>query len=257
MRKSFLTKEYSLEGIAGTMNMKEQRSFFSSKILEIEDEMLINENDINWTESSDKTQGIRLEDINRTFNTEEIKNINHSMIISPAQSEQEKREFTKWDLKINVRELVTQYIFAQLKVNRTFAGIDNQKTLKGDIDAAIYQYISENVYPRIKFFNIILYIKYYKIGEPQGFLDSNNEPVIALQYDTKFRENLITPPSIGGESTSDYVKRVADFKNSITVKNFQLTTDPNQNVASVIYKQTESSLNYKFDYYYDVIWKKA
>lgn len=257
MRKSFLTKEYSIEPRAGSFSMKEQRAFFSSKILEIEDVMYIGNNNINWTESQDKTQGIRLEDINRSFNTANVKASKHSIRISPQQSEQEKREFTKWELTFNIREMITEYLFAQLKANRTFAGIDNSNTLSMDIDTAINQYIIDNVYPRIKFFNIVLYIQYYKIGEPQGFLDTNNNPVIALQYDVQFREDLISPPSVGGETTQQYTQRVEAFKNSITVKNFQLTTDPNQNVATVIYKQTQSSLFYKFDYYFDVIWQKA
>jgi hypothetical protein len=257
MRKSFLTKEYSIQGIAGTFNMKEQRAFFSSKILEIEDTMYIGNNNINWTQSQDKTQGIRLEDVNGSFNTSIVKAANHTIRISPQQSDQEKREFTKWELTFNIREMISEYLFAQLKSNRTFAGIDNSKTLTMSIDDSINQYIIDNVYPRIKFYNIVLYIQYYKIGEPQGFLDTNNNPVIALQYDIQFREDLISPPSVGGETTQQYTQRVEAFKNSITVKNFQLSTDPNQNVATVIYKQTQSSLFYKFDYYFDVIWQKA
>ncbi len=257
MRKNFLTKEYSSLPIAGTMNQKEQRAFFSSKILEIEDTMYIGDTNINWTESSDKTQGIRLEDVNRTFNTSTVKKINHSISLSAQQSDQEKREFTKWEFNFNVREMITEYLFSQLKTNRVFANIDNSATLNNDIDDAINQYITNNVYPRINFFNIVMYVRYYRLGEPQGFLDSNNNPVIALQYDNQFRENLITLPSLAGESTSDYQKRSQEYKDSIKIKNFQISTDSNQNIATVIYKQTQSSLSYKFDYYYDVIWVKA
>jgi hypothetical protein len=257
MRKSFLTKEYSIEPLNGTFNMKEQRAFFSSKILEIEDEMYVDNNNINWTESSDKTQGIRLEDINQSFNTELVKSTNHSLRFFPNQTEQQKKEFTRWEFKFNVREIITQYLFAQLKTNRTFEGIDNNKTLKNNIDTAINTYIKDNVYPRIKFFNIVLYVQYYKIGDEQGFLDENNNEVIALQYDNKFREDLITPSPESGETSTDYQIRLRNYRDSIKVKNFQLSIDPNQEVATVIYKQTESSLNFKFDYYYDVIWVKA
>lgn len=257
MRKTFLTKEYSIEGIAGTFSMKEQRAFFSSKILEIEDTMYIGNNNINWTESQDKTQGIRLEDVNGSFNTEQVKRNNHSIRISPQQTDQEKREFTKWEFTFNIREMISEYLFAQLKSNRTFTAIDNSKTASLDINTAINQYIIDNVYPRITFYNIVLYVQYYKIGESEGFLDSNNNPVIALQYDIQFREDLISPPAIGGETTQEYTQRVESFKKSIAIKNFQLSTDPNQNNATVIYKQTLSSLNYKFDYYFDIIWKRA
>ncbi len=257
MRKSFLTKEYSIEPIAGTFNMKEQRAFFSSKILEIEDEMYVDSNNINWTESSDQTQGIRLEDINKSFNTELVKSDNHSLRFFPNQTEQQKKEFTRWEFKINIREIINQYLFAQLKSNRTFEGIDNNNTMNTSVDKAINGYIVDNVYPRVKFFNIVLYIQYYKIGDEQGFLDENNNSVIALQFDNQFRENLITPSPTSGETSEAYENRLIEFRNSIKVKNFQLSTDPNQEVATIIYKQTESSLNYKFDYYYDIIWVKA
>lgn len=257
MRKSFLTKEYSIQNIPGTINMKEKRAFFSSKILEIEDIMYIGNSNINWTQSQDRTQGIRLEDVNKSFNTFQVKKDNHSLRMSPNQTDQEKKEFTKWEFNFNIREMITEYIFSQLKSNRTFAGIDNSKTLSLNIDTSINQYITDNVYPRIKFFNIILYIQYYKIGESEGILDSNNNPIIALQYDNRFREDLISPPSLSGESTDQYLVRIDNFKNSIKVKNFQISTDPNQNIATIIYKQTQSSLNFKFDYYYDLIWQKA
>jgi hypothetical protein len=256
MRKSFITKEYSLEKIAGSMNMKEQKNFFSSKILEIEDTLYIGNNNITWTESSDKTQGIRLEDINNTFNTESVKYNNHSIKISSQQSEQERKIYTKWELTFNIRKMITQYIYANLKANRVFSNIDNKNTINNDIDDAINQYIIYNVYPRIGFFNIVLYVQYYKIGEEEGVLDSENNPIIALQYDTQFRENLILPPSIGGETTEEYNSRVINYKNNITVKKFDITTDTQQDVATLIYKQTLSSQDYKFDYYYDVIWKK-
>ena len=257
MRKNFITKEYSSEAQFGTKNVVEQRAFFSSKILEIEDEMYVGNTNINWTESSDKTQGIRLEDVNKSFNTFDVKKTNHTFKISSQQTETEKRDFTKWEMQINIREIITQYLFAQLKMNKTFSGIDNFMTINLDIDKAILQYINYNIYPRINFYNIVFYAQYYKIGDNENILDENNNPVIALQYDTQFRESLITPPVINGETTTEYLNRVNNFKNSITLKNFQLSTDPNQNIATVIYKQTMSSKTYKFDYYFDVIWKKS
>ena len=257
MRKSFQTKEYSIQGIFGSMNMKEQKAFFSSKILDIEETMYIGNNNINWTESVDNTQGIRLENINKSFNTASIKALNNSIRISPQQTTQESKIYTKWEISINIRELITQYLFANLKTNRIFTNIDNPNTLNNSIDDAINQYIVYNVNPRIKFFNIVLYVQYYSIGEPENILDSSNNPIIALQYDTQFREDLITPPPLGGETTIEYNQRVLNYRNSISVKNFQISTDTSENIATVIYKQTLSSQNYKFDYYFDVIWKQA
>jgi hypothetical protein len=258
MRKSFLTKEYSLEKVQGTLNMKELRNFFSSKILEIEDEMLVDENNIIWQENENKTQGIGLDTVNRVFNTFDVKNANHSIRIEPTQSDQQRREFTRWELTFNIREIIEQYLFAQLKKNRTFAGISNDLTFDNSVDTAILQYIRDNVYPRIEFARIELFIQYYKLGEPiPELFDSQNNPIIALQYDPQFRQDIINPTPLSGETTPQYNSRIAQLKQDILVKNYQLSTDPRENVATMIYKQTEISLDYKFDYYFNVVWRKA
>ena len=254
MRKNFITKEYSIEPIAGTYNMAEQKSFFSSKILEIEDILYVDNNNINWTESVDESQGIILEDLNKSFNSSLVKNENHSLRIFPNQTEQQRKEFTRWKMSINIRNIITEYIFSKLKSNRTFENISNSNTYNNSINNAIYDYIKYNVYPRIKFSNIVLYIKYYKIGELQDSINEGSN--IALQYENNFSEDLITPQPKSGESTINYSNRIIDYRESIKVKNFQLSTDPQQNVATVIYKQIKSSLDYKFDYYYDIIWEK-
>ncbi len=256
MRKSFLTKEYSIEGIPGTFSMKEQRAFFGSKILEIEDVMRIGNNNINWTESVDNTQGIILENINKSFDSEIIKKNNHSIRVYPLQSDEQKRDFTRWELTFNIREMIRIYLFSKLKSNRIFKNIENKNTINNSIDSAINDYIIYNIYPRIGFLNIVLYVKYYKIGEIQDY-SVDNIPVIALQYDNRFREELITPSPMGGESNESYNNRINTYRESLKIKNFQLTTDPNQDTATIIYKQTQSSLSYKFDYYFDVIWQKV
>lgn len=258
MRKNFLSKEYSLEPIQGTFEMKELRNFFSSKILEIEDEMVVNENNIIWQENENKTQGIGLDTINRVFNTFDVKNDNHSVRIEPTQSEQQRREYTRWEFNFNIREIIEQYLFAQLKKNRTFAGISNELTFNNSVDSAILQYIRDNVYPRIEFDRIELFIKYYKLGEPiPGLFDDQNNPIIALQYNPEFRQDIISPTPFSGETTTEYNTRVEKLKSDILVKNYQLNTDPQQNTATMIYKQIEISLDYKFDYYFNIVWRKA
>ena len=218
MRKTFLSKNYSLEPISGSKNTLEQRAFFTSKVLKIEDVLYIGSNNINWSQSTDNTQGIRVESVNKIFNTYQVKLDNHTIAISPQQID----NFTKWEFTFNIREMIYQYIFAQLKSNRTFAGIDNSNTLNNDIDSAIKDYINYNVYPRINFFNIALYIVYYPLGVSEGILDSNNNPIIALQYDTKFRSDLLTPPQLAGETQEQYNIRVANYKKSIEVTNFSI-----------------------------------
>lgn len=251
MKKSFITKEFSIEGQPGTLSMKEQRTFFSSKILELEDIISIDENDIIWNESIDNTQGLGVDSVNKILDTYELKLNSHTIRIYPNQSDQDKKEFTRWEFTFNILDCIRQYIFAQLKKNKTFSGIANDKTRFNDIDRAIMDYIDFNVIPRIKFDTIELFIKYYSIGAKQ------ENGIIALQYQNTFREDLITPLPNPGETTAQYQNRVIGYKKSISATNFQLTTDASQTTATVLYKALQSSLNSKFDYYFNIIYKKA
>lgn len=258
MRKSFLTREYASLPIEGTFEMKELRNFFSSKILEIEDVMIVDDNNIIWQENINQTQGIGIDTENKILNTFDLKKDNHTIRIQPNQSDQQKREFTRWELTFNIRHIITQYLFAQLKKNRTFENIDNNKTYNNSVDKAILEYIRENIYPRIKFTRIDLYVQYYKLGDViPGLFNSNNEPIIALQYQPIFRDSIINPMPISGETTSEYNERVAKIESDILTTNYQLNTDARDNVATMIFKQRENALNYKFDYYFNVVWEKA
>lgn len=251
MRKNFITRETTLEPIKGTFNMHEVKFFFGSKIMEIEDVMKIDDNDILWTESETNTQGLGLENQNRTLNTEELKRINHQISLFANQTTTEKAEFTKWQIVFNIDNMINEYLFSQIKRARTFVGVDNTDTIFNSTDAAIKDYITQNIKKRIKFFTVDLYIRYYPIGE------KTETGEIALQYKPIYRESLIRPTVLTGESSQDFQKRSLTFKSQLKVKNFQISTDSQQQFATMIIQQSESSQRYKFDYYYDIEYQKA
>lgn len=226
MRKTFMTKEYSREYIKGTMNMKEQKSFFMSKILEIEDFMNISNIVLTWTESTDSSQKIKAETITQTYNSTIHKNNNHSIEIAPNQTENDIKTYTSWLLKINIKDILIEYIFANLKFNRVFDYVSPNLTLSGNIKTAIIEYIEYNVLPRVEFYKINLYVSYNEII-------SNNykyKPVYEL-----YSENM----------------------NLDTINNYRIITDTLQNKAELTFKQTQSSQDYMFKYYFDVVWKKS
>jgi hypothetical protein len=251
MKKNFITRETTLEPIKGTFNMRELKFFYGSKIMEIEDVMTIDENDIQWIESATNTQGLGLENQNMILNTEQLKLTNHQITLFPNQSVTEKSQYTKWQLVFNIDVMINKYLFAQIKRARTFAGIDNTDTTSNDIDIAIQDYITQNVKPRIRFFTINFYIKYYQIGT------ATETGAIALQFTPIFRQSLIEPSPIAGETTQQFQARSKTYKDSLQIKNFQITTDSQQQTATMILQQSQSSQNYKFDYYYDVVYQKA
>lgn len=251
MRKTFITREYSSEATVGSMNMRENRNFFGSKILELEDRMVVDSNEIAWSENYDHTQAIGMDNFSLKLDPFQLKQNNHTLRINPNQSEFDKKEFTRWEFTFNVRAIIREYLFAQLKANKTFAGIENRNTLENSVNKSIYEYIDYNIMPRIRFETIDLYVRYY----PLSLLQDNN--TIALQYDATFRKDLLQLTSLSGENTQQFDVRLAAFTDKIQVKNFQLITDANQQDARIIYKQSESSLFFKFDYYFDVVYVKA
>lgn len=251
MRKNFLTKEYTLEQRPGTLNMLEKRNFYGSKILEIPDILTVDEVDIVWSESNDHTQGINIDDQSKVLDVNALKQTNHTIIRTPQQSDKDIREYTNYQMTINVEDIIVKWIFAQLKKSSTFANIKNSETRTNDIDSAINEYISYNVLPRIKFDTINLYVRYFSIGS----LDENG--LVSLQYDIRYSEKIIVPPAISGESSDQLQARSIAFKNSLKVANFELSLDAFNKVATLNYKQTQSSQFYKFNYYFDVVYKKA
>lgn len=223
----------------------------ASKILEIEDVMRLDENDIQWTENFDHTQGIGMDNLDRKLSSFQLKAANHALRISPNQSDSEKKLFTKWEFSFSIRKMIREYLFAKLKFYKTFASIESKNTYYNDINQAIYEYIDRNVLPRMSFETVELYVRYY----PLALLQDNG--TVALQYDTTFRNDLHSLQTLAGETTIQYERRLERFKEETRVRNFQLTTDVSQDIANIVYKQTESSASVKFDYYFNVVYRKA
>lgn len=251
MRKTFITKEYTQEFRAGTFSMLEKRNFFGSKVLELDDIMTVDENNIIWTEAADHTQGVNIDDQTQSLNVAQLKDDNHTLRIYPKQSPAEIEKFTVWELEINIQIIIKEWIFAQLKKFRTFDSIRNTETSSGNVDVAVSEYINYNIMPRIKFSTIYLYIRYFQIGE------IDNTGNVALKFDTKYTAYAIIPPTTSGQSTEELILKTAQFKESIKATNFDLQLTSFGQKAKILYKQTNSSEKYKFDYYFDIVYEKA
>jgi len=251
MKKSFITPEYTQELVSGTLSMKEKRNFFASKILEIEDVLLVDENSISWIEAPDATQGVSVDSVTKNLDSTELKNKYHTLQMNSLQTIQDKEKFTIWEFEIDIHSIIRDWLFAKLKSNRVFEFISNENTKQLNIDKAIYSYIDYNIIPRIKFKTVLLYIRYFKIGE----IDNTGE--VALQYDARYKLSAIFPEEKSGETTDELLKRIEEFKKSILATNIDLKTTLFNKTAKLTYKQTESSQVYKFDYYFDIIYEKA
>ena len=140
MRKSFMTKEYSREFIKGTMNMKEQKSFFTSIMLEIEDIINISDTQLSWTESDNGTQKLKSETITQTYNAITHKFNNHSISLAPNQSDNDVKFYTSWLLNIKIKDILKEYVYSYLKYNRVFEYVNPDYTYNKNMITKLLNY---------------------------------------------------------------------------------------------------------------------
>jgi hypothetical protein len=215
--------------------MSEQKSFFGSKMLDIEDSISIEDTDIIYYQNDNREQ------INETqeelldpytYSPSDDKEVNHTLIYDKSQTEFDKINNTKWILDINLREILKNYIFIQLKRSRAFEGILNVKTRDSSVNQSIYDYIVSNLLDRYKFNKIDLFIKY------KSLLDDNN-----LQ------------PNIEDSSNINYDSNISDVSNIENKVEYNLDYD--EKFLKVNFKQSKVRSEFKFNYYFNIKFKKA
>jgi len=231
MRRSYISPEFEQSRVFGTFNMLESSTLFASKMLEIEDEIFLNEQSVVYYQNTQSeqidvsvetsTEPITYKLIDDKFNTSEL-------IIDPSQNDFQRNTKTKWILTIKLRTLLTNYIFALLKENRTFEGIKNNMTSRNSVDTAIREYISKNVLNRYKVENISLFLKYNDLRRQ-----------VALRYKNKWSNN---PTEI---SSSLY-----------KVSKIETQTAFDYTSLKVLFSQERNSDLFNFDYYYTIYWSK-
>lgn len=234
---SYLQNEFKYTPIDGTFNMKEQKSFFGSKGMDIEDIITISEKSITFNENPTSKEQTTLgtgESINLDYNFNTLKNIKHTINQKKLQTDLERSEITKWTLDIDVNTLLEDYLFASIKSARSFIDVSNINTSSNNVDLAIKNYIASNLLDRYEIDRIDFYVQYFSI---------ENDPSLKMYdplYDLTVKQN----------------------KNS-NIGNAQLTTDitmtksiENSNII-LEYTQVKNSLDYKFNYYFDIIFKRS
>jgi len=235
MKKSYISPEFKYSKVEGSFNMSEQKSFFGSKMLDIEDSISIEDTDIIYYQNDNREQ------INETqeelldpytYSPSDDKEVNHTLIYDKSQTEFDKINNTKWILDINLREILKNYIFIQLKRSRAFEGILNVKTRDSSVNQSIYDYIVSNLLDRYKFNKIDLFIKY------KSLLDDNN-----LQ------------PNIEDSSNINYDSNISDVSNIENKVEYNLDYD--EKFLKVNFKQSKVRSEFKFNYYFNIKFKKA
>ena len=228
MRRTYISPEFNKNNVYGTYNMVEESNFFGAKMLEIEDSILIGSQNIIYYQ---KANGEQLDFDTETtldsiiYSSSEDKKSNHKITIDESQTKYNLDNNTKWIIDIDIKKILSNYLFAELKRYRTFEGIKTDMTLYNDVNVAIKKYIEFNVLNRYKLSTIELYVNY---------TDLRNQNV--LRYKNIWNENIFKP-----EYKLSKVQTVSDF---------------NQNTLRVLFNQEKPSSTYKFDYFFNLLFVK-
>lgn len=228
MRRNYISPEYTNTSIYGTFNMVEEGNFFASKMLDIEDSILIsNQNIIYYQKLTGEQLDLAIESSlpSYVYSSADSMNSYHILILDESQLEYQKENNTKWILNVDIKSILADYLFAILKRYRTFEGISNQLTKTNDINTSIKEYIDRNVIDRYKFSKLDLYVSY------KDLKDQN-----VLRYVNTWNQNIISD------------------SNLLTKKQTEIKYDYSS--AMISFNQEEISSLYNFDYYFTILFQK-
>jgi hypothetical protein len=229
MRRSYISPEFDHKEVYGTYNMVEESNFFGAKMLEIEDSILIdNQNIIYYQRPNGEQLDLSVESTLQTnvYSSLSDKGINHQLIIDEAQTDYTKENLTTWILEIDLKKIISNYIYAELKRHRTFEGIRTKMTSANDVNSALKNYINNNVVNRYKLSRIDLYLEY---------TDLRGRDI--LRY-----ENVWNP------------EIAADIQNKTT--KFQSEIYSDESFTKITFNQEMSSSLYSFEYFFNLYFEK-
>lgn len=233
MKSDLIISRYKTEKIIGTKSSYDARTFFGSKMIEIEDSILIDNREIQYSEVFDnndkRNNGYQyFEDID---NIEKIYLVslfdvkdNYHTINLGSQSNIDLRLNTNWTILVNWKDILVEYIYLKLKEARTFKTIRFDNVLSENINLYIKRYIRNNLTSRYGFESLDFYIKYFELDSG----DQDTDPNLLL--------NPVFDHTIQSEENR--------------IKNVNATVFPE--ILNIQYKQTQSSQFMKFHYYFDL-----
>jgi hypothetical protein len=223
-----MSPEYSNTQIYGTFNMVEESNFFAAKMLEVEDSIYVsNQNIIYYQKSTGEQIDLSIESSlpTQVYSASDNMKSHQKLTLDDSQLDFQKESNTKWILNIDLRDILSDHLFATMKRYRTFEGISNPLTKNNDVNTAIREYISNNVTNRYKLNRLDLYVSYTD-------LRSQN----VLRYKNTWKSTIV--------SDSNLLKK----------KQMDLAFD--ESSLKVLFTQEKPSTQYNFDYYFNILFEK-
>jgi hypothetical protein len=228
MRRNYISPEFESSEVFGTFNMVEESNFFGAKMLEVEDSIYVdNQNIIYYQLPTGEQLDLSVENTlqSQVYSADLDKKSKHKLTLDPSQTEYQKENGTIWILEIDLRGILSSYIYAQMKTWRTFEGIKSSMTYYNDVNTAMRKYIEFNVVDRYKASRIDLYIQYRDLRS-QTLLKFSN----TWKYDSALDRNKMTK--------------------------FQSETSVDGSYTKLTFNQLQPGSTYAFDYYFNIFYEK-
>lgn len=229
MKRTYISPEFDYKPIFGSFNMQESSSFFGSKMMEIEDKVDIKNDNLIYHqlltgEQIDESSELNLPQIiyDATLNKE----FNHTIELDPNQSDFDKENSAQWKIRIEMKDILRNHIFAILKNKRTFEGLKNEMVISGGVDYATLDYINKNIISRYGLKSIDFFVEY---------LDLCGDGT--LQYKNVY-DKLI-------ESTTTKTTKSEIFNISV-----------DQTYLDVRFRQEKPAYAWSFKYYFNIYFEK-
>jgi hypothetical protein len=228
MRRNYISPEFESNEVFGTYNMVEESNFFGAKMLEIEDSILINNQNIIYYQMPNGEQlDLSVENTLQSYvySAANAKEKNQILTIDPTQTDYTKENLTTWTLDLNLKGILSDYLFAELKTWRTFEGIRTNMNSYNDVNTAINNYINFNVIDRYKLSRIDLYLRYKD-------LRSQN----LLRYKNAWNSDIVSPTNIHTK--------------------FQSEMSVDGGYTKITFSQQQPSSLYTFEYFFNLYFEK-
>lgn len=241
MKRSYISPEFKYTKVNGTLNMIEQTNFFGSKMMDIEDNISIDNNDVIYYQRSNGEQINLTQELllpNVIYSNSNNKFDNHTLSIDPNQSEFQKLNNCNWKLRIDIKTILNNYIYAKIKNARSFEGVLSSNTKDNSVNSAISDYITTNIYNRYEYVRIELFLKYNSLVEDGNFQSPDNNTIL----DTNIEQGNNWNVNINNE------KYIED--------KIQGNVDYDQTYLNVSFKQGEKRSDYNFDYYFNIYFNR-
>jgi hypothetical protein len=239
MKTTTIIQQYRKEPVIGTKTAKEVKSFFGTNLIDIEDEILISDISIQYSDTPtdhyqyyDLTTLVNEQEVSVLRSLDDIKFENHT--IDLYKLNYTSFDNLQWNLVLKARNILKEYLFSRLKEARTMKSVRKDQTPKNNINSFIYDYIEFNLLDRYNINYINFYVQYRNVIDDGNTFNNNytikNPTFNNISYKT---ENIVKDVRI---LTTDYLNNLGD--------------------VNMTYFQIKNAIQYTFDYYFVIDYKK-